>query len=552
MAKNVKISFLGGIGEIGKNMTLLEYDNDILVIDAGLGFPGDDMPGIDCVVQDITYLIKNKDRVKGYIITHGHLDHIGGLPYALAEVPAPVYGSRMSLALIENSLREHPNVKAKAIVVRARSVVQIGHFSVEFIHVNHNIPGSFAISVTTPVGVIFITGDFKVDHTPVDNQVIDITRIGEIGRKGVALLLSESTNIERKGYTLSERQVRESLDKLFADNKDRRLFVASFASNIHRVQTLFDLAVKHNRKIAFAGRSMINNTDTAIKIGEMTAKPEGIIDINTIGNYKDGEILIVVTGSQGEPNSALVRMSSGDFNKIQIGANDTVIFSSGPIPGNEGAINTVINNLVKCGAEVIYESLAEVHASGHACEEEFKLILSLVKPHFFVPVHGEYKHLKKHVALAMQLGINKRNIIIPELGDCLELAINNLKKLGSVPSGAVLIDGSGQGSSDSNVLRDRMLLAEEGICVIAIGYDVATGAIKNGPDVMTKGLLYNEEMEESIADVKAAIIESVGKVNLSSDDTVTIRNTIRKDVQAFFQKAVKRRPVVVTMLQAIK
>jgi len=551
MAKGVKIVFIGGVGEIGKNMYALEWENEIIVLDAGMGFADDSMPGIDKVVQDITYLTQNKNKVKAYIITHGHLDHIGGLPYALAQAPAPVYGSRMSLALIESQLREHPAIKVKAIVVKARSVVQIGTFMVEFVHVNHNIPGSFALSITTPMGVIFFTGDFKVDHTPVDGQVIDLTRIGEIGRKGVALLMGESTNVERKGFTLSERQVNESLDKLFIENKDRRLFVASFASNIHRIQTLFDLAVKHNRKIAFAGRSMIGNTDTAIKIGEMTAKPEGIIDISHIGNYKDSELLIVVTGSQGEPRSALVRMSTGEFNKIQIGSNDTIVFSSGPIPGNEGAINNVINNLIKCGAEVVYESLFEVHASGHACEEEFKLIMTLVKPHFFVPVHGEYKHLKKHAALAERMGINKRNIIIPDLGDVFELQVNSLKKVGCIPSGAVLVDGSGGGSADSSVLRDRQSMAEEGVCVIGIGFDGKTGAITSGPDVITRGLLYSNELVEHMQETRTVVLESIQNhgINLAKDDVGDIRDKIRRDVQGYFNKVVKRKPMVITMLQ---
>jgi ribonuclease J len=552
MAKGVKIIFLGGVGEVGKNMYVLEYESDIIVLDAGLGFPTDDMPGIDCVVQDISYLIQNKNKIKGYVITHGHEDHIGGLAYALAQVPAPVYASRLSLALIENKLREHPGVKVKATVVRPRSVVQIGVFSVEFVHVNHSISGSFAFSVTTPVGVIFFTGDFKVDHTPVDGQVIDLTRIGEIGRKGVALMLGESTNAERRGYSMSETTVGERLDELFTLNKDRRLFVATFASNIHRVQQLLDLAVKHKRKIAFSGRSMINVTDTAIKIGEMRVRPEGIIDISHVGNFKDSEILIVLTGSQGEPNSALVRMSRGDFNKIQIGANDTIVLASSPIPGNESAVNGVVNNLIKCGADVVYESLAEVHASGHAYEEELKLMLTLVAPHYFVPVHGEYKHLKKHAALAVRLGINKRNILIPDLGDCFELSINNLKRIGSVPSGAVLIDGTGSGTSDSNVLRDRQVLAEDGICVVGIGFDSNTGAITSGPDIMTKGLLYSDELLEHMSEARHAVAESLTSAghNLAKDDPNEIRNTVRRDIQNFFYKNVKRRPMVITMLQS--
>lgn len=552
MAKNVKISFLGGVGEIGKNMTVLECEDDMIVLDAGLGFPTDNMPGIDCVVQDITYLVQNKDKVKAYVVTHGHEDHIGGLPYALAEVPAPVYASRLTLALLDNKLREHPGIKVKAIAVKPRSVITIGVFSIEFVHVNHSIPGTFALSINTPVGIILMMSDFKIDYTPVDAQTTDLTRIGEIGKKGVALMLAESTNIERPGNTISETSVGEKLDGLFAANVGRRMFIATFASNVHRVQQLVDLAEKYKRKIVFCGRSMVNVSDVAVKIGEMRAKPEGIIDISHIGNYKDGELLFVLTGSQGEPRSALVRMSQGEFQKVHIGTNDTIIFSSSPIPGNEGAVNDVVNNLIKRGAEVVYESLAEVHASGHAHEEEFKLIHTIVRPHFFMPIHGEYKHLKKHVALAQKLGMNSRTTLMPDLGDCFELSPTNLKRIGSVPSGNVLIDGSGSGSAESTVLRDRVSLSEDGICVIGIGYNSQTGAITSGPDVMTRGLLYSEEMIETIEETKAAVIQSITDAghNLAKDDIGEIRNTVRKDIQNFFFKRVKRKPLVITMLQS--
>jgi len=552
MAKAVKIIFLGGVGEIGKNMYALEYENDIVVLDAGLGFPDETMPGIDCVVQDITYLVQNKHKVKAYVITHAHLDHIGGLPYALAQVPAPIYGSRMTLGLIENQLREHPGIKVKAVVVKPRSIVQIGVFSIEFVHVNHSIPGSFALSITTPLGIIFFTGDFKVDYTPVDAMTTDLTRMGEIGKKGVLLLMAESTNIERPGHSMSETVVGARIDELFKQNAERRMFVASFSSNVNRTQQLLDLAEKYNRKVIFCGRSMINVSDTAIKIGEMKGRPENIIDISHAGNYKDSELLFVLTGSQGEPRSALVRMSTGDFNKIKIGTNDTIILASSPIPGNESRVHDVVNNLTRCGAEIVYETWAEVHASGHACEEEFKLIHSLLNPQYFVPVHGEYKHMKKHIALAVRLGTNKRNCYMPDLGDCLELSMNTLKRVGCVPSGAVLVDGSGQGSSDSNVLRDRQTLAEEGICIVGIGFDSKTGAITSGPDIMTKGLLYSDELLEHMDEARAAVVDSLTSAghNLAKDDVGEIRNTIRRDLQNFFNKSVRRRPMIITMLQS--
>ncbi|MCL2846881.1 MAG: ribonuclease J [Firmicutes bacterium] len=547
-AKNLRIVFLGGVGEIGKNMTALEYGDDIIVIDAGMGFPTIDMPGIDLVVQDITYLVKNKHRVRGYVITHAHEDHIGAVPYVLNEVPAPIFGSRMSLAMIDNKLREHPGIKVKATSVRPRSVVQIGKFGVEFVHVNHSLSGCFAISVTTPVGVVFHTGDFKIDFTPVDGNVIDLARIAEIGKRGVALLLAESTNVERKGFTMSETVVGKRIGEIFDRNTDKRIFVATFSSNIHRVQQLLDLAEKHKRKVAFSGRSMINVSDTAIKIGEMTAKKDLIIPIDQVGNYADKEILIILTGSQGEPSSALVRMSTGDFNKIHLGTNDTVILSSSPIPGNESSVNKVVNNLIKRGVDVVYQSLAEVHVSGHACEEELKIIHSLLKPRFFIPVHGEYKHLKSHVELAQRLGMPERHTAIAEIGDVWELSVNSLKRVAQVPAGERLIDGKGSGTMDSNVLRDRTILAEEGICIIGIGFDRETGVVTSGPEITTRGLLYIEEMEQIIPELRQTILDAAAKHNLSGDDATTIRNTIRRDVQNFFQNERKRRPIVVTML----
>lgn len=553
MSKNLRISFLGGLGEIGKNMTVFEFGDDIIVVDAGLGFPDDNkMPGIDCVVQDITYLIRNKNKVKGYVITHGHEDHIGGLAYALKEVPAPIYASRLTLGLIEHKLREHAGLKVKAVAVRPRAVVQIGAFTVEFVHVNHSIPGAFALAITTPVGTVFHTGDFKIDLTPVDGKPIDLARIGEIGRKGVALLLCESTNVERAGFTMSETTVGERLDELFAQYKDKRLFVAAFSSHVHRVQQLLDLAQKYKRKVAFSGRSMVNVSDIAIKLGEMKARPENIIELDKINAFKNEEVLVILTGSQGEPHSALRRMAEGEFGQINLGPSDAVIFSSTPISGNENAVNDVVNNLIHRGCEVVYERLAAVHVSGHACQEELKLLQTLVHPRFFIPIHGEYKMLKKNCDLAIKLGMNPRQVFMADLGECWELSPTGLKRVGSVPFGSRLIDGYGAGDVDSSVLRDRQALAEDGICVIGLGYDGKNGELLSGPDVMMKGLAYAHELEKVIGDLRGVVLDSLTKTPLLGKDVNDVRNQIRKDVQSYFAKNYNRRPIVVSMLEKVE
>ena len=551
MVKNVKIIFLGGVGEIGRNMTALECGDDIIVIDAGLGFADAiEMPGIDYVAQDLTYLLKNKNKVRAYVVTHGHEDHIGAMPYVLGQVPATIYGSRITLALIDNKLREHKGIKVKAVSVRPRSVVTIGSFNIEFIHVNHSIPGCFALSITTPVGIIFHSGDFKIDFTPVDGNPMDLTRIGEIGKKGVALMLCESTNVERKGFTLSETSVGEKMEELFVKNMEKRLFVATFASNVHRVQQLLDLATKYKRKVAFAGRSMINVSDIAIKLGEMRpVEKNQIIDIVQVPNHAEKDVLVVLTGSQGEPGSALQRMSIGDFNKIHIGPKDTVILSSSPIPGNEKAVNNVVNRLIHRGAHVVYESLAEVHVSGHACEEEIKILHALVKPTYLIPVHGEHKHLKKHAALAVRLGMHKRNIAIAELGEVWELSPNSLKKLGSVPSNEVLIDGSGQCTIESPVLRDRQVMQDSGICVIGIGYNKQSGAVIDELRIATKGLLYQNEHDFYIPELRTLLLGIIAKVGFGDENET--RNELRRATQSFFSEKLKRRPAVISMLNAL-
>ena len=388
MTNKVKITFLGGVGEIGKNMTAIEYDNEIIVIDAGLTFPDEDLPGIDIVIPDITYLTTNKDKVKAIILTHGHEDHIGALPFVLNQLNVPIYGSRLTLALVENKMKEFPNVKYKAISVKPKNVLKLGSFVIEFVKVSHSIAGSLALCITTPVGNIFHTGDFKIDFEPIDGEMTDLVRMGELGKRGIKLLLCESTNVCRKGYSMSERSVGRTLDSIFEKNTERRLFVATFASNIHRMQQILDLAEKYKRKVAFTGRSMINVSEVASKVGELRYNRDIIVDIDKIDKYEDKELLIVTTGSQGEPMSALTRMAAGEFKKIKLGENDLIIFSASPIPGNEKSVYNVINALYKLGADVIYDELADVHASGHACQEELKTVHSLLRPNFFIPVHG--------------------------------------------------------------------------------------------------------------------------------------------------------------------
>ncbi|MCL2621734.1 MAG: ribonuclease J [Firmicutes bacterium] len=549
---NLKVIFLGGVGEIGKNMTLLEFGNDILIIDTGLAFPSDTMPGIDKVVQDLSYLNTHKAKVKGIVLTHGHLDHIGALPYVLQtlNLTAPVYGSRFTLSLVENQLREYPGLKIKAVSVKAKSIVKVGCYDVEFVHMNHSIPGSFALSINTPVGTVFHSGDFKIDHTPVDAHPADLSRMAEIGKKGVRLLMCESTNVERSGTSRSETEIGFHIDELFHENDNKRIFVSTFASNIHRVQQLLELAEKYKRKVVFGGRSMINNMDTALKIGEMKATKSNIIEIAQMKNFPDKELLIILTGSQGEAMSALNRMANGEFNKVEIGSNDLIILSSHAIPGNESSLNNMINNLFKRGADVAYEDEKNpcLHASGHAYQEELKVVHALLKPQFFIPVHGEYKHLKKHADLAKQLGMNERCVVRPELGDVIEINTNFIKRTGSVPAGIKFIDGAGVGEADNYVLRDRMQLAEDGICVVGILLNKATGELVEKPTIVTRGLFYNNE-NEFINECKEFIPEILS--GLSLKDLNEVSNEIRHKLSNFVFKRFKRKPVVLTIINVV-
>lgn len=548
MNNKVKVTFLGGVGEIGKNMTAIEYNDEIIVIDAGLTFPGEDLPGVDVVIPDISYLKANKDKVKAIILTHGHEDHIGALPFVLNEINVPIYGSRLTLALVENKMREYEKIKYKAISVKPKNVLKLGSFTIEFIKVSHSIAGSLALCITTPVGNILHTGDFKIDFEPIDGVMTDLARIGELGKRGIKLLLCESTNVTRKGYSMSERSVGRTLNTIFEKNPDKRLFIATFASNIHRLQQILDLAEKYGRKVAFTGRSMINVSEVAMKIGELTYKKENIIDIDKIDKYEDKELLIVTTGSQGEPMSALTRMAAGEFKKIKLRENDLIVFSASPIPGNEKYVYNVINALYKLGADVIYDELAEVHASGHACQEELKTIHALAKPEFFIPVHGEYRHLRMHSLLAQQLGMQQRNIILPSLGMQVEIGANSMKQCGFVTAGQCLVDGTGIGDMGSNVLSERKQLSEEGICVVVVDINNVSGTVTSDPFIITRGVVYQDEMEAFVQDAKAAIIASLKEQDLRGMEPAVIKNTIKRNMSNFIFKRTKRRPMILTIV----
>lgn len=545
----LKVVFLGGVGEIGKNMTALEYGDEIMVIDCGLTFPDGDMPGVDLVIPDVTYLLTNKNKVKGIVLTHGHEDHIGALPYILKDLNVPVYGTKLTLALVDAKLREQ-KVDGNLNVIKPKSVVSLGeNFKVEFVKVSHSIAGSCALSITTPIGVVFHTGDFKVDYTPIDGNLIDLKRISEIGGKGVLLLLAESTNIERPGSSMSESTVGASMNHIFAENTERRIFVATFASNIHRLQQIIDIAKKYKRKVAFGGRSMINIVECATKIGELKLDKNNIIDIEQINKVEDKNLCIITTGSQGEPMSALTRIASDEFNKVTIGYNDTVIISASPIPGNERMVYNVINNLYRHGAKVIYESIAEVHASGHACQDEIKLIHSLIKPKFFIPVHGERRHLQKHAELAMRMGMLPTNIVITDIGNVAVITKNTIRIGDNVPSGCLLVDGLGVGDVGSVVLRDRKHLAEEGMIVAVMGVNPLSGEVY-GVDITSRGFMYTkDEAEKLLAEAKEVTKKTLESIDLKGvGDWTPVKNAVRKDLKNLFFKRTRRNPMIIPVI----
>ncbi|MBR2968427.1 MAG: ribonuclease J [Clostridia bacterium] len=543
--KSLKVRFLGGLGEIGKNMTALEYGKDIIVIDAGVAFPTEDMPGIDLVIPDTTYLTQNKDRIRGIVITHGHEDHIGCLPFLLKEINAPVFGTKLALTLAENKMRENRVTNYNFNCVKPSGVVKLGCFSVEFIHVNHSIPGAVALAITTPVGVVFHSGDFKVDLTPINGDIMDITRISEIGKKGVLLLLCESTNVERPGYTLSESIVGETLDRLFAENEKRRLIIATFASNVSRLQQILNLADKYKRKVAFSGRSMEKVTEAASKIGELEVPAGIIVELERNKNIPDKDLVIVSTGSQGEPMSALTRMAADDFKNVKIGPNDTIIISASPIPGNEKMIYSVINNLYKKGAEVVYETLEKIHVSGHACQEELKILHSLVKPKFFIPVHGEYRHMKKHVKLAQSLGMKESNMLIAEVGSTVELTAKSMRFGESFQAGSRLVDGLNIEDS-GNMVRDRKHLAEDGVIFVVCCISAESAELLQEPVIISKGVTLSDEQKE---EMKRIVMKTVRSYDVKAmGDKTELRGAIRRAFKSYVFKRTKGSPMVLPVI----
>ena len=559
--KNEKIAFkksslkiipLGGLLEVGKNLTVFEYENDIIIVDCGLAFPDDEMLGIDLVIPDMTYLEKNKDKIRGLVVTHGHEDHIGAIPYLLKLIDVPIYATRLTVGLIENKLEEHKLLrKTRLKVVNQGQVISLGQMKVEFIRSCHSIPDAVALAITTPVGTVVHTGDFKIDYTPIDGEQMDIGRLAELGNKGVLALLSDSTNSERKGYTMSERSVGAVFDKLFVNCK-KRIVVATFASNVHRVQQIVNSAIANNRKIAVCGRSMINMINTAMELGYIDAPENLFIEIDMIKNYPDDRLVIITTGSQGEPMSALTRMASGDHRKVEITANDLIIISATAIPGNEKFVSKVVDDLLQLGAEVVYSSLADVHVSGHACQEEQKLMLSLVRPKYFIPVHGEFRHLQAHAKTAVSVGVKPENVFTMSNGRVLELNEDSAKLNGTVPFGRILVDGLGVGDVGNIVLRDRQHLSQDGLIVIVLTMDSTTGEVVAGPDVISRGFVYVRESENLMDDIKKLVKEEIRKCEENKiKDWTTIKANLKDSLRDYVYQKTKRNPMILPLIMEI-
>ncbi|MBR4727377.1 MAG: RNase J family beta-CASP ribonuclease [Clostridia bacterium] len=549
----LRIAFLGGLNEVGKNMTLYEYDGDMMLVDCGLSFPDPEMPGVDLVIPDFTYVEQNKDRIKGIVITHGHEDHIGGLAYLLKTVNIPVYGTRLTVGLIQGKLREHGLLGgAKLHEVAPGDVVTLGKFTVEMIHVNHSIPDAIALAIKTPGGTIVQTGDFKIDSTPIDGGMIDLARFAALGSEGVLCLLSDSTNAERPGYTESERKVGESFEVLFRKAGRNRIIVATFASNIHRVQQIINVAHSLGRKVAIIGRSLENVVNISAQLGYLNIPDQVLINADLINKYPSDRLVIITTGSQGEPMSALTRMAFSDHRKVEIRPNDYVIISATPIPGNEKTVGNVVNELLKLGAQVIYEKMYDVHVSGHACQEELKMILGLVKPQFFIPVHGEQKHLCKHAGLAESMGIPKENILIADNGVLVELTPAGIRRGASVPAGKVFVDGYGVGDVGSAVLRDRKHLGQDGIMIVTASLDYETGQLIAGPEVVSRGFVYVKEAEELIAQARKVAEKTLENCYYGNiTDMNAIKGKVRDAISRFVYEQTKRSPMILPIIMEV-
>ena len=548
---NLKIIPLGGILEVGKNLTVFEYKNDIILVDCGLGFPEDDMLGVDLVIPDMTYLEKNKEKIKGLVITHGHEDHIGAIPYLLKQINVPIYATKLTAGLIEHKLEEHKLLRSTKIkIVNPGQTISLGSMKVEFIRITHSIPDACALAIHTPVGIVVHTGDFKIDYTPIDGEIVDFGRLAALGNKGVLALLSDSTNSERKGYTMSESTVGEIFDKLFL-NCTKRIVVATFSSNVHRVQQIVNSAVANKRKIAICGRSMVNTIETARKFGYIKVPDNVFIDIDEIKSYPDDKLVIITTGSQGETMSALTRMANGDHKKVEITPNDLIIISANPIPGNEKYVSKVVDDLMSIGAEVVYSALQDVHVSGHACQEEQKLMISLIRPKFFIPVHGEYRQLIAHAETAKELGISPENIFITNNGRVLELNEYEAKFTSTVTAGKILVDGLGVGDVGNIVLKDRQKLSQDGLIIVVLTMD-ANGIVLSGPDVITRGFVYVRESENLIENIKKLLRKELQKCEEKSiSDWASIKSLLRESLHDYIYKKTKRDPMILPIIMEV-
>ena len=551
--EKVRISFLGGMNEIGKNMTLYEYKSDMFIVDCGLAFPTAELPGVDLVIPDFTHIINCQSRIRGIIITHGHEDHIGGLAYLLKQVNIPVYATKLTIGLIKGKLEEHGLLgRVKLVEIKPRDNITLGSFNIELIHVNHSIPDAVGLAIRCPAGIIIQTGDFKIDTTPVDGDMIDLPRFAEYGKKGVLALLSDSTNAERPGYTMSEKNVGESFELLFRKAKGRRIIVATFASNIHRVQQIIDVAQARGRKVAVIGRSLENLVKVGEELGYLNVPKNILVPIDTINNYTDDKLVIITTGSQGEPMSALTKIAFGDHRKVSLTPNDYVIISATPITGNEKMVGNVVNALMKRGVEVIYEKMYEVHASGHGCQEDLKLMMGLVKPKYFIPVHGEQKHLAKHAMLATAMGIPNDNIYIGDIGETVELTEDYIKKVGTVPSGDIYVDGLGVGDVGNIVLNDRKRLSQDGIIIVVATIDAHDGYVVSGPDIVSRGFVYvkdNEELMNMARDLACRVIDE--QYDSRYHDWNSVKTKIRDELSKMMYEKTKRSPMILPIFMEI-